>query len=178
VRVFPSMLSEAMSSRSSAEKYLGPGEHVICTFRRHSEVLDSVIGIWLIALVLCLTVGLASRGHRSWHLSQVGAAVFLAATVFLGEKVWQWWMARYVFTNDRVLLIEGILSRRVNGLPLRMVLDTTYHRTLAGRLRGYGDLELNLSGQPGLRRLKSPATGCHIPPDPVPDKWSAPGRQA
>jgi len=35
------------------------------------------------------------------------------------------------------------------------VLDTTYHRTLSGRLLRYGDLELNLSGQPGLRRLTS-----------------------
>jgi hypothetical protein len=49
--------------------------------------------------------------------------------------------------------LAGVLSRRVTALPLRMVIDTSYHRTLMGRLLGYGDLQLNLSGQPSLRTL-------------------------
>jgi hypothetical protein len=95
----------------------------------------------------------------------LGGGVVLAGTVVLVWRAWEWWITRYVFTNERVLLIEGILSRRVRGLPLKAVLDTTYHRTLGGRLRGYGDLELNLSGQPGLRKLTSlrqPETTYHL----------------
>src|SRR5207302_3700840 len=91
--------------------------------------------------------------HPGFYLGQIGAAVCLAGAAFLGCRIWQWWMARFVFTDQRVLVIEGILSRRVNGLPLKSVMDTTYSRSIGGRLRGYGDLELNLSGRPGLRKL-------------------------
>ena len=87
------------------------------------------------------------------HLGQVGSVVFVAGSAFLAWRTWQWSAARYVVTNERVLFIQGIVARQVNGVPLRGVLDTTYHRTLGGRLRGYGALELNISGTPGLRRL-------------------------
>jgi hypothetical protein len=133
--------------------------------RRHSVVLDSAVGVWLSGVALGIASTLAARGHPGSHLDKIGAAVFLAGTVFFGWKACQWWVARYAFTNERVLLIEGILYRRVNGLPLRRVLDTTYHRTLAGRLFGYGDLEMNLSGQPGLRKLTAlphPDTTYHL----------------
>ena len=36
---------------------------------------------------------------------------------------------------------------------MRLVIDTTYRRTIAGRILGYCNLELNLSGHPGLRSL-------------------------
>ena len=49
--------------------------------------------------------------------------------------------------------MEGIISRRINGLPLKNVLDTTYRQSIAGRLFGYANISLNLSGQAGLRTL-------------------------
>src|SRR2546430_7824590 len=149
--MFPPMLSESLRVRSGVKKYLGPREHVIYATRRHPVVLSSAVAVWLIGLVLGLAAGLSySAGGGNAQLSWAGAAVVLAGAAFFGWRAWQWRMARYVLTSERVLHIEGILSRRVNGLPLRSVLDTTYHRTLAGRIFGYGNLELNLSGQPGL----------------------------
>jgi len=128
---------------------------VIYSTRRHSVVLGSAAAVWLIALALGLATGLSFQAHGESRLSVAGAVVIMAGTLFFASAAWRWRAARYVLTNDRIVLVEGILSRRVNGLPLNCVLDTTYHRTLSGRLLGYGDLELNLSGQPGLRRLTS-----------------------
>jgi hypothetical protein len=149
------LLPEGTTTRTGVETYLGPGERVMYVTRRHSVVLGSAVAMWLGALMLGLIAALTSRGHGGLLLSWAGGAVVLAGTLFLGCKTWQWRAARYVVTNDRVLLIEGILARRVVGLPLRGVLDTTYRRTLTGRVLGYGDLELNLSGRPGLRKLTS-----------------------
>src|SRR2546427_7084019 len=103
--------------RSGIEKYLGPGEHVMCATRRHSHVLGSAIVVWLSALVLALATGIASGGSQGWHLEEVGAAIFLAATVFFAWRASQWWAARYAVTNHRVLFVEGILSQRIKGLP-------------------------------------------------------------
>jgi hypothetical protein len=153
VQSFPSLAPRDGWIRRGIARYLGPDEHPIFATRRHAVVLHSAVAVWFAALGLGVAAGLASRANRGFYLGQAGAAISLAGTVFLGLRAWQWGVARYVLTNDRVLLIEGILSRRVHGLPLRSVLDTTYRRTLNGRFLGYGDLELNLSGQPGLRKL-------------------------
>jgi hypothetical protein len=153
--MFPPRRSEPMGPCIDVGRYLGPGERVIYATRRHLVVLDSAVCVWLVTLALAVGAAVSSGGHRGPHLGRLGAAALLAGALFLGGRAWQWWRACYVVTNERVLLIEGIFSRRVNGLPLRSVLDTVYRRTLAGRLRGYGDLELNLAGQPGLRKLTS-----------------------
>src|SRR5438128_11034591 len=136
-RPSPAMIFEGVDPRSYVEKYLAPGEYVIHASRRHPVVLRFAVAGWLSALVLGLALSPAPRGHRGLYLDQVGVVISLAATVFIGWKVWQWWTARYVLTNDRVVLVEGVLSRHVHGVPLRSVLDTTYHRTFTGRLLGY-----------------------------------------
>ena len=155
VRSHSSVPGDGNGGAVGVARYLSPGEHVIYATHRHLVVLNSAVAIWLATVALGLVGGLASRTYRGFYLGQAGAAVSLAGTAFLGLRVWQWWVARYVLTNDRVLLLEGVLSRRVHGVPLGSVLDTTYHRTLTGRLLGYGDLDLNLSGRPGLRKLTS-----------------------
>ena len=105
---------------------------------------------------MALATGLSfNSATGQTELSYGGAAIILSATVFLGWKIWRWKTARFVLTDQRLLFVEGIVSRRINVLPLRSVLDTTYRQSIVGRLLGYGDITLNLSGQPGLRTLTS-----------------------
>jgi Bacterial PH domain len=147
---------------SAVAGYLSPSEHVLYATRRHPVVLNSAVAIWLATLGLGLAGEFASHTYRGAYLVQGVIALCLVGTGFLGWNAWQWWMASYVLTNDRVLLFEGVFSRRVHGVPLRNVLDTTYHRSLTGRLLGYGHLELNLSGRPGLRTLTSVPNPDHL----------------
>jgi hypothetical protein len=135
--------------------FLGPGERVTYASRRHIIVLSRAAGACLGMLAVGWGAGLASRWDPRIYLGQVGVGLALVGTLAFAVRVWQWWETCYVFTNERVLLIEGILSRQVNGLSLREVNDTTYRRGFAGRLFGYGDLELNISGNQGLRKLTS-----------------------
>jgi len=44
----------------------------------------------------------------------------------------QWSLTKYVITNQRILLIEGLVARRITALPLRLVIDTTYRRSMWG----------------------------------------------
>src|SRR5438309_257527 len=150
---FPPMPPERVWSRKDIDRYLGPGERVIYLTRRHPVVLLFPAALWFMALILGFGAGLSYRPDGRAELSYLGAAIILSGSVFLVCKICQWWQTRYVLTSDRILVVQGTLSRRVNGLLLRSVLDTTYDRTLAGRLFGYGDLELNLCGQLGSRRL-------------------------
>jgi len=140
--------------RSIADAYLAPNERVLSVSQRHPVSLSSAVFLWLFSLMVGFGTGVSyNQAHARYELSYLGAGIILLGTVFLGWKVWRSRTDRYVLTDQRLLYVEGIVSQRVNGLLLRSVLDTTYHRTVMGRLFGYGDIELNLSGQPGLRRL-------------------------
>jgi membrane protein YdbS with pleckstrin-like domain len=136
------------------EKYLAHGERVIFILRRHSMVLDAAIGIWLAALGVGVGLGAASSHQPHWHLGVFGGWIVLAGAAFLAWKTGGWWVARYVITDERVLLIEGVVSRRVRAVPLSKVTHTDYRRTLSGRLLGYGTISLDSAGtHDGLREL-------------------------
>jgi hypothetical protein len=132
--------------------YFGPGERLLYACRRHAIVLEGPVVVLFVSVALYLV---ATHGQTDGVLRAIAGVVLAGATGFFVWKLLGWWMRRYVVTNDRILLIEGVLTRRVRGLWLKLVIDTTYHRSLGGRLFGYGDLELNLSGQPGLRKLET-----------------------
>jgi hypothetical protein len=134
-------------------RYLTPGERLIYTSRRHTVVLGTSFAVFVLALALGLFLGAESYRRPTYHLGQIGAGITLLGTLYFGWRAGQWSLTRYVITNQRILLIEGLVARRITALPLRLVIDTTYRRTIGGRLLGYCDLELNLSGHPGLRSL-------------------------
>lgn len=134
-------------------RYLTPGERLIYTSRRHTVVLATSFVVFVVALALGLFLGAESYRWPTYHLGQIGAGITLLGTLYFGWRAGQWSLTRYVITNQRILLIEGLVARRITALPLRLVIDTTYRRTIGGRLLGYCDLELNLSGHPGLRSL-------------------------
>jgi hypothetical protein len=134
-------------------RYLTPGERLIYASRRHTVVLSNAFIVFLVSLALGVTADIESRRWPAAHLGAIGAGIALLGTIFLAWRAGHWALTRYVITNERILLIEGLIARRITALPLRLVIDTTYRRTIAGRILGYCNLELNLSGHPGLRSL-------------------------
>jgi Bacterial PH domain len=134
-------------------RYLTPGERLIYASRRHTVVLSNSFAVFLVSLVLGVVVAAQSHRWPAAHLGLVGAGIALLGTLFFAWRAGHWALTRYVITNERILLIEGLIARRITALPLRLVIDTTYRRTIAGRILGYCNLELNLSGHPGLRSL-------------------------
>jgi hypothetical protein len=137
-------------------RYLTPGERLIYASRRHTVMLANSFAVFVASLVLGVVAVAESHRWTGWpaaHLGQVGAGIVVLGSLFFAWRAGHWALTRYVITNERILLIEGLIARRITALPLRLVIDTTYRRTIAGRILGYCNLELNLSGHPGLRSL-------------------------
>lgn len=140
----------------AVEKYLARGERIILVLRRHAVILEPAVGVWLLILAAGVGAGLLSRNQPGWHLGAIGGWLVLAGAGFLAWKTWAWWVTRYVITDQRVLLIEGVLNRRVRAIPLSKVTHTDFRRSLSGRLFGYGNLSLDSPGaSAGLRELTS-----------------------
>lgn len=139
------------------ERYLAPAERVVYVCRRHLIGMAGPFGLWILSLVAAAGVGLLVSPRLATPVAdRLAGWLVLAASAYLALRAARWWMARYVITDQRVLLVEGIVSRTVSAIPLAKVTDTTYERSIGGRLLGYGDLMLDSPGErPGLAVLTS-----------------------
>jgi hypothetical protein len=134
-------------------RYLNPEERLIYTCRRHKVVLSNSFAVFVAALALGLFLGAESLRWPTYHLGQIGVGVTVLGTLYFGRRAGHWALTRYVITTERILLIEGLVARRIDALPLRLVIDTTNRRTIWGRLLGYCNVELKLSGHPELAAM-------------------------
>ena len=62
-------------------------------------------------------------------------------------KVFEWSVTYFVVTSQRFVLATGILTRKVNMMPLAKVTDMTFQRSAMGRILGYGEFILESAGQ-------------------------------
>lgn len=139
------------------DRYLAPSEHVLYSCRRHPVVIFPVLALWLLAVVVGSIVGfLTSPNSGISFIDNVAGWIVAGITLYSIWSLLQWAFARYTVTDQRVLLVEGLVSRGVSAIPLSKVTDTTYHRSIFGRLLGYGDFMLDSPGEkPGLSTLTS-----------------------
>jgi len=125
-------------------RYLFPTERYRGEWRRH----------WVRpGFRYALTLGLAVAGEilvRRYVPGGYLAAARIGVAVLGGlialHVLFAWYESRFVLTNKRVMLIEGVLRRRVSMVPLLRVTDMRFEQSLAGRLFGYGDFMIEGMG--------------------------------
>lgn len=129
-------------------RYLGRDERAVLRVRRHAIVLLRPFLLALGALLLASAGGFVASPDEGGDL--VDTFLGLVAAFFflrLLWKLWQWWADHIVVTNQRILEISGVLTRKVASMPLGKVTDMTYRRSIAGRILRYGDIIVESAGQ-------------------------------
>jgi len=139
-------------ARKDVDKYLLEDEKYELATRRHWAVLleptvkflpPFLVGGWLLTL-----------DPRNRLTSTVGLLVIIAALVYYGLRVTEWWMRHFIVSRRRVLLTSGVLVRTVTLLPLARITDLTWQETLLGNILGYGTFRFESAGQDqALRRV-------------------------
>ncbi|QOC93793.1 PH domain-containing protein [Micromonospora craniellae] len=141
---------------SLVARYLFPTERYRGEWKRH----------W-IHLVTPILIGIAATfvlGYLSGFLAgqNVGALTTIAVLLWFGVMGWvawrvaDWWYDRFILTNKRVMVVNGIITRRVAMMPLVRVTDMKYEQTPAGRALNYGTFVLESAGQEqALREVKN-----------------------
>ncbi|HEX3326595.1 MAG TPA: PH domain-containing protein [Actinomycetota bacterium] len=137
------------------ERYLALDERKIWEVRRHAAVLLGPFLQMAAVLVVAGFLGaLASHVGAASAITTILGLVVLAFVIRLASTVVQWWLTRIIVTDRRIVEVSGVVSRRVASMPLPQVTDTTYHRSVGGRLLGYGDLIVESPGRhPGLSHI-------------------------
>ena len=109
---------------------------------------------WVLGAALFLVMaGLASNLLGNPPLTYAAGAV---ALVFLGVALFKWFVLRsrdYVLTNRRVVLEEGILSRRSTDASLGKINNVEHRQSLWGRLLGFGEVEIDTASETGATRF-------------------------
>ncbi len=131
---------------TSVNKYLLPHERQVITVHQHPAVLIRPI-------FECL-VGLAIAGWLSEAVAKGNGTVLLVIWIAwlllllrLVGKVVDWSLNYFVVTSQRMLLAQGVITRKVNMMPLTKVTDMSFERSTLGRILGYGRFNLESAGQ-------------------------------
>jgi membrane protein YdbS with pleckstrin-like domain len=125
-------------------RYLKGDERRVIFTRQHEAVLILPAVILLAGLAAAIAVNVAAYHHPP--VVHVAWWAFLAAAAWSAWK-WQEWRAGwFVITADRLIVIEGLISRRVNMLPYSKLRDIEVSQTIPGRLLGYGRFECESLG--------------------------------
>jgi uncharacterized membrane protein YdbT with pleckstrin-like domain len=126
-------------------------EHVVLHLHPHWKalirpVLVLVLGIAALALGWAFLPG-GAVGTVGMYV--IGAAVLV---LVLWLSLWPlliWRTTHYVFTNERVLLQEGVFSRDRRDIPLSRVNDHSMTQRFIERLLGCGTLTIESAGERG-----------------------------
>jgi PH (Pleckstrin Homology) domain-containing protein len=118
-------------------RFLFPTERFRGEWRRH----------WVRPLVrYAVTLGLAvgaqfliPRFVPAAHVHAARTGVAVAGGLIALHVLFAWEVGRLALTNRRVMLVEGVIRRRVSTAPLPRAGDLRLECSLAGRLFHYGD---------------------------------------
>jgi len=133
-------------------RYLLPHERQVITVHQHPAVL--------IRPIFELLVGLAIAGWLTNSVAHGNGTVILIIWILwllvllrTGVKVFEWNEYYFVVTSQRMLLSTGLVTKKVNMMPLAKVTDMSFQRSTLGRILGYGEFILESAGQDQALRI-------------------------
>ena len=99
--------------------------------------------------------GRVPRREGGGALTTLSVLVWLAVMGWVAWKVADWYFDRFILTNKRVMVVNGIITRQVAMMPLARVTDMKYEQSPLGRALNYGTFVLESAGQDqALREIK------------------------
>jgi uncharacterized membrane protein YdbT with pleckstrin-like domain len=131
---------------ASVNRYLLPHERQVITVHQHPAVLIRPIFEVLVGLAIAgwlTTVFAKNNGTAILIIWILWGLVFLRLAI----KVFEWAETYFVVTSQRFILATGLLTRKVNMMPLSKVTDMSFQRSTMGRILGYGEFILESAGQ-------------------------------
>ncbi len=129
---------------SEVYRYLLPHERNVIVLRRHPVILAGPFGFLAIAII---AAGLLTATRRkdvtalrgAWGASGIALAVSAI-------RLYEWLNSYVVVTNVRLLYVKSLAGTKVNAIPVSEIRSVDLHRSLLGRLLGYGTLVIKSSG--------------------------------
>ena len=125
--------------------YLMPNEDVVVAVRQHPIVIlwHGLLILAGLAGALALTTGVT--GSNTTHL--VIWLLFLVLVAWAASKIIDWRLTYFIITENRLVLVTGVVSKSIGMMPLAKVTDMRLERSPLGRVLGYGEFVIESAGQ-------------------------------
>ncbi|MGW1057188.1 PH domain-containing protein [Micromonospora rubida] len=137
------------------EDVLTEDEHVVLHLHPHWKALVRPVLVLVLAVAAVVAAWLLlPDGEASTIAMYVVAGLALLLVLWLG--LWPflvWRSTHYLFTNERVLLQQGVLSRDRRDIPLTRINDHAMSQRFVERLVGCGTLTIESAGERGQSML-------------------------
>lgn len=139
------------------ERSLTEDEEIVLDFHPHWTTLLKAVFLLVVTVVIA---GAAMVFMPDWELRPqlrigVAAVAVIVAVVFSAVPFLRWFTTRYILTNRRFTLRQGILSRSGRDIPLARVNDVSFEHNLVERMFGTGTLTVESGGERGQLVLKN-----------------------
>ncbi len=131
----------------SLEKYVVPDEErLVFVVRRHWITLAEPVATTVAsgALMVALAWGLAERFADAANLVFL---LWLLVVARAAYRIVDWRESWFGATQRRLMLVQGLVTRKVAMMPLEKVTDMSYSRSPLGQVLGYGEFVLESAGQ-------------------------------
>jgi membrane protein YdbS with pleckstrin-like domain len=133
-------------------RYLFPTERYRGEWKRHwislvkAEaviLLYAALGVWAVQLRI-----------KPQYQTNLTVGICVVAAILFAWQLPRWYFHRFTLTNKRIMVVSGVLRRRVEMLPLLRVTDVRYTQSILGRLLSYGTFQNDSAGwRKPMRRL-------------------------
>jgi membrane protein YdbS with pleckstrin-like domain len=137
-------------------RYLFPTEKFRGEWKKHwiHLVKEFLIGAAATLLMGWLTGYLGK--HNQNGLVTVAVIVWIGVLGYVGWRMLDWWYDRFILTNKRLMVVNGLITRTVGMMPLVRVTDMKYEQSPLGRLLNYGTFIVESAGQDQALRTVKP----------------------
>lgn len=136
------------------QRLLGQGERIDVEMRPHWKVLFVPVVLLLVvvpvASFLAAVLGDALGGWARWVEIAVAAVIVL---VWVVVPFARWYTTQYVFTNRRIIVRSGLLTRRGKDMPLSKVNNVSFEKSLLERILNAGTLIVESGAESGGLRI-------------------------
>jgi Bacterial PH domain len=131
-------------------RYLFPTERFRGEWRRHL-VRPGETYVVVLALAVAGTIAVRQR-VPSEYVTESAAGICVVGGVLASYAIVAWYFSRFVLTNKRLMLVQGVLRRRVSSVALSRITDLRYQQSLSGRILNFGSFVIE--GAPWLSRMR------------------------
>ena len=140
-------MTQARRRHPAYDDYVLENESVKFAIHRHWAILVRPAAAFAGTFVLALGAWAAFGGTTRQFLASVTLWWCLAQLCYLLWQVLQCRTEYFLATDKRLLLVQGLIVKRVGTMPMAKVTDLSYQRSLLGRILGYGRFTFESAGQ-------------------------------
>ena len=142
-----------------AQSLLAAGERVVRRAHQHWFVLVANTRYALLALIGAVVLFVAANWFGIQGVMWQALGIVTLVLFVYGILAFLWGILRYrteeyLITNRRLIHAEGVVNKKTTDSSLEKINDAVLTESMAGRIFGFGDLDVLTASEEGIERLR------------------------